>query len=145
MIGVTVPNVSTWQLPCEAVHKDVLAISQRVKNYETLVLALKDRFAPPSQAEIYRIQMLERRQIAGETCPSELGQAIQRLAYMAYPTATFEFRESLARDHFVDALENSEMRIRNGIKQSQPRSLNDAVILAVELEAHSFYLMISCT
>lgn len=53
---------------------------------------------------------------------------------MAYPTTTFEFRESFARDHFVDALDNSEMRIR--IKQSRPRSLNDAVILAVELAAH---------
>lgn len=97
------------------------------------MLALEDRFAPPSQAELYRVQMRERRQRAGETF-SELRQAIQRLANMAYPTATFEFRESLARDHFVDALDNSEMRIR--IKQSRPRSLNDAVILAVELAAH---------
>lgn len=77
--------------------------------------------------------MREHRKNAGETF-SELGQAIQRLANMAYPTATFEFRDTLARDHFVDALDNSEMRIR--IKQSRPRSLNDAVILAVELEAH---------
>ena len=102
-------------------------------DYETLVLALEDRFAPPSQAELYRVQMRERRQRAGETF-SELGQAIQRLANMAYPTATFEFRDMLARDHFVDALDNSEVRIR--IQQSRPRSLNDAVKLAVELEAH---------
>lgn len=102
-------------------------------DYETLVLALEDRFAPPSQAELYRVQMRERRQRAGETF-SELGQAIQRLANMAYPTATSEFRDTSARDHFVDALDNPEMRIR--IKQSRPRSLNDAVILAVELEAH---------
>lgn len=77
--------------------------------------------------------MRERRQIADKTF-SELRQVIQRLANMTYPTATFEFRESLARDHFVDALDNSEMRIR--IKQSLPRSLSDAVILAVELESH---------
>uniref|UniRef100_K1Q3H1 Uncharacterized protein n=1 Tax=Magallana gigas TaxID=29159 RepID=K1Q3H1_MAGGI len=77
--------------------------------------------------------MRERRQRAGETF-SELGQAIQRLANMAYPTATFEFRDMLARDHFVDALDKPEMRIH--IKQFRPRSLNDAVILAVELEAH---------
>lgn len=99
-------------------------------DYETLVLALEYRFSPPSQAELYMVQMRERRQIAGETF-SELGQ---RLANMVYPTATFEFRESLAREHFVDALDNSEMRIR--IKQSRPRSFNDAVILAVKLEAH---------
>lgn len=34
----------------------------------------------------------------------------------------------------MDPLGNSEMRIR--IKQSRQRSLNDAVMLAVELEAH---------
>lgn len=97
------------------------------------MLALEDRFAPASQAELYRMQMRERRQIAGETF-SELGQDIQRLANMAYPTVTFEFRESLAREHFVDALDYSEMRIC--IKESRPRSLKDAVILAVELDAH---------
>lgn len=30
-------------------------------DYETLVLALEDRFAPPSQAELYRVQMRKRR------------------------------------------------------------------------------------
>lgn len=93
------------------------------------MLALGDRFAPPSQEELNR----EHRQMAGKTF-SDLGQAIQRPANMAYSTATFEFRESLAREHFVDALDYSEMRIC--IKESRPRSLKDAVILAVELDAH---------
>lgn len=103
-------------------------------DFDSLVQALEDRFAPPSQTELYRVQMRERRQRAGETLP-ELGQAIQRLAYLAYPTASTEIRETLAKDQFVDALVDSEMRIR--IKQSRPRHLNDAIQLAVELEAYN--------
>ncbi|XP_065921922.1 uncharacterized protein [Magallana gigas] len=75
--------------------------------------------------------MKERRQRAGESLP-ELAQAIRRLANLAYPTANLEIRETLSRDQFVDALIDSDMRIR--IKQSRPTNLNEAVKLAVELE-----------
>jgi hypothetical protein len=54
---------------------------------------------------------------------------------LAYPTATAEIRETLTKDQFVDALVDSEMRIR--IKQARPRNLNDAIQLAVELEAYN--------
>ena len=43
-------------------------------------------------------------------------------------------RETLAKDQFVDALANSDMRLR--IKQARPVNLNDAVRHAVELEAY---------
>ena len=42
-------------------------------------------------------------------------------------------RETLAKEQFIDALVNSDMRLR--IKQARPSSLNDAVRHAVELEA----------
>ena len=103
-------------------------------DYHSLIKALEDRFAPPSQTELYRVQMRERRQRAGESLP-ELGQAIRRLANLAYPTATAEIRETLSKDQFVDALVDSEMRIR--IKQARPKNLNDAIQLAVELEAYN--------
>jgi chromosome segregation ATPase len=101
-------------------------------DYHTLIKALEDRFAPPCQTELYRVQMRERRQRAGESLP-ELGQAIRRLANLACPTATAEIRETLSKDQFVDALFDSEMRI----KQARPRNLNDAIQLAVELEAYN--------
>jgi uncharacterized C2H2 Zn-finger protein len=103
-------------------------------DYLTLVKALEDRFEPPGHMDIYRAQMRERRQTAGESLP-ELGQAIRRLANLAYPTATAEIRETLSKDQFVDALVDSEMRIR--IKQARPRNLNEAIQLAVELEAYT--------
>ena len=103
-------------------------------DYQTLLRAREERFAPPSQTELYRVQMRERHQRAGESLP-ELGQAIRRLANLAYPTAPTEIRETLSKDQFVDALQDSEMRIR--IKQARPKYVNDAIQLAVELEAYN--------
>jgi hypothetical protein len=75
------------------------------------VKVLEERFAPPSQIEMYRVQMKERRQKPGKTLP-ELGQAIRRLANLAYPTASSDIIETLSKDQFVDALVDSQMQIR---------------------------------
>ncbi|KAK3090376.1 hypothetical protein FSP39_011314 [Pinctada imbricata] len=101
--------------------------------YNKLTSALRDRFSPPDQMELYKIQLKERRQKATESLP-ELGQHIRRLTNLAYPTVPQDVREALAKDQFIDALCNSDMRIR--IKQSRPRNLNAAVRHAVELEAY---------
>ena len=102
-------------------------------DYDNLVQALEERFAPPNQNELYRVQLKECKQRATETLP-ELGQAIRRLTNKAYPKAPSEVKETLAKEHFLDALINSEMRIR--IKQSRPENLHQAICLAVELEAY---------
>jgi hypothetical protein len=47
------------------------------------VKALEERFAPPNQAELYRVQLTERRQKQAESLP-ELGQAIRKLVYFCY-------------------------------------------------------------
>jgi hypothetical protein len=103
-------------------------------DYQTLVKALEDRFEPPNQTELHSAQMRERQQRTGESLP-ELGQAIRRLANLAYPTATTQIRETLSKEQFVDTLVESEMRIR--IKQAGPRNLNDAIQLVIELEAYN--------
>ncbi|XP_053373939.1 uncharacterized protein LOC128546704 [Mercenaria mercenaria] len=54
---------------------------------------------------------------------------------MAYPTAPNDVRETLTKEQFMDALINSDMRIR--VKQARPINLNDAVRHAVELEAYN--------
>jgi hypothetical protein len=41
-------------------------------------------------------------------------------------------RDTLAKQHLIEALADSEMRIP--IKQSRPQNFNDAIRLAVELE-----------
>ena len=52
---------------------------------------------------------------------------------MTYATAPIDVRETLAKEQFIDCLHSSDMRLR--IKQARPKSLNDAVRHAVELEA----------
>jgi len=107
-------------------------IASKSSDYDGLVKALEERFAPPNQTELYRIQLKDRRQKASESM-AELGQDIRRLANLAYPSAPADVRETLAKEQFVDALVNSEMRLK--IKQARPSDLNDAVRHAVELEA----------
>ena len=89
--------------------------------------ALEQRFVPPNQTELYRVQLTERRQKPAESLP-ELGQAIRRLVNLVYPTVPENVRDTLAKQHLIEALAESEMRIR--IKHN----LNDAIRLAVELE-----------
>ena len=101
-------------------------------DYGDLVRALEERFAPPNQTELYRVQLRERRQKASESM-AELGQDIRRLTNLAYPKAPSDVRETLAKEQFVDSLVNTEMRLK--IKQARPVDLNDAVRHAVELEA----------
>ena len=102
------------------------------RNYGELIKALEDRFALANQTELYRVQLRERRQKATETLP-ELGQTIRWLTHFAYPTAPIDVRETLAKEQFIDALVDADMRLR--IKQARPQTLNDAIRLAVELEA----------
>ncbi|CAC5370906.1 unnamed protein product [Mytilus coruscus] len=102
--------------------------------FSDLVYALEERFAPSGQTELYRVQFKERRQKASETLP-ELGQSVRRLSNLAYPTAPLELRDTLTKEQFLDALVDSEMKLR--IKQSRPKGLNDAIRLAVELEAYN--------
>ena len=109
-------------------------LSTKTNNYTELSWALQERFAPPNQTELYRVQLRERRQKATETL-SELGQDIRRLTNLAYPTAPADLRETLSKEQFIDALISSDMRIR--IKQTRPVDLNDAIRHAVELEAYN--------
>ena len=102
------------------------------QDYKELVKSLEERFSPSNQTELYRTQLRERRQKAIETL-SELGQDVRRLVNFAYPTAPKVVRETLAKEQFIDALIDVDMRSR--IKQARSVSLNDAVRHAVELEA----------
>ena len=86
-------------------------LRDRTPKYRELVKVLEERFAPPSQTELFRVQMIEQRQKPCETL-LELGQVIRRVANLAYPTGSSNIRETLSKDQFVDALVDSEMRIR---------------------------------
>jgi hypothetical protein len=102
------------------------------RTYRELSDALESRFAPANQTELYRAMLREKRQKPQESLP-ELGESIRRLAHLAYPTAPGDVTEMIANDRFVDELANFDMRLR--IQQSRPKSLDDVIRFAVEIEA----------
>jgi hypothetical protein len=93
--------------------------------------ALEEQFLPSNQAKLHRDQLRERRQRPSDTLP-ELGQYIRRLTNLAYPTTPTEVREIPAKEQFIDALKNSDIRLR--VQQARPTYLNDAIRHAVELD-----------
>ena len=75
-------------------------------NYHELVSALMRRFSPTNQSEIFKVQLKSRTRKPKGTLP-ELAQAVRRLTRQAYPTAPSDFLESLAKECFVEALDDS--------------------------------------
>ena len=104
----------------------------RRRNYTALTAALGQRFGPENQTELFRVQLKNRVRKREETLP-ELAQAIRRLTRQAYPSADYQLQETLAKENFIDSLQDADIRWR--VFQSRPDSLEDAVRVAVELEA----------
>ncbi|CAG2216695.1 unnamed protein product [Mytilus edulis] len=77
-------------------------------NFVQLTAALASRFQPENQAEMYRAQMKSKIRGRTEQIPV-LGQDIKRLVRLAYPSAPMEVRDYLARDCFIDSLNDADM------------------------------------
>ena len=105
--------------------------SHKRRNYENLTDALTRRFGSKNQTELHRVELKNKQRKKGETLP-ELAQSVRRLSKLAYPDAKSDLQEALARDHFIDALADSDLRW--GIYQTRPKCLNDAVKTAIEFE-----------
>ena len=82
---------------------------------------------------MFRAQLKSR--VKGKTeSISELSQAIKKLSRQSYPNASLDVIEALALDHFIDALTESDIRLR--IREVGPKSLTEAEAMAIRLEAH---------
>ena len=101
-------------------------------DYTSLVSALSARFEPDDQADVYLAQIRSRTRKKSESLP-ELGQEMKRLARHALPLAPAEVREWLALTHFMEALEDEF--IEYAVKQAKPKTVDEAVKAAVEIEA----------
>lgn len=102
------------------------------QNYVALVAALERRFGSEEQSELHRVQLRSRLRNKGESLP-ELAQAISRLTREAYPSADWVMRDMLAMENFVDCLD-TDLRLK--VVQTRPRSMDQAVKIATELEAY---------
>lgn len=102
------------------------------RSYVELSTALSRRFGSENRTELFRVQLKNLVRKRDQSLP-ELAQYIKRLSRKAYPNAPRDLLETLCRDHFIDALTDSDMRLR--IQQAHPKTIDDATKLSVELDA----------
>ena len=112
-------------------------VATKWRNYEALTEALEARFVSQHRTEMYRAQLRCRLRGHEEMLP-ELFQAVQRLACQAYPAAPSSLQDTLARDHFIDALPDSDV-VAHSASQAQmsKRSIDDS---PRGLEEGAFYV-----
>ena len=67
-----------------------------------------ERYRDFSVEKIQRAEYIRRR----DECLPELAENIERLTRLAYSNAAVEMIKVLAKDQFVDALHNEEMRLK---------------------------------
>ena len=101
-------------------------------HYESLVSVLSARFEPDYQADMYLAQIRNRTRQKSESLP-ELGQAIKRLARYAFPSAPSSVRQWLSLTQFTEALNNESLEY--AVKQARPKTVDEAVKVAMETEA----------
>ncbi|XP_041460620.1 uncharacterized protein LOC121411815 [Lytechinus variegatus] len=106
-----------------------LSPSQRV-NYEFLVAALTTRYASRGQAELNRLKLKNRRQGVEETL-TELAHSVKCLIRKVYPGASEDTRRTLAKDSFVDALKDAEVRFE--VMKAQCETIDDALVIAARI------------
>ena len=103
------------------------------RDFDTLVEKLANRFGSVNRSEIFRTQLKSRVRNKGESIP-ELAQAVKKLVRQAYPGVNKDVIETLSIDHFIDALRDSEIRLR--VREFGPKTLGDAERTALRLESH---------
>ena len=108
-----------------------LATSVR-ENYTTLKGALREKFVPKERIELHKAEFRARHRERDEKLP-DLASSLRRLVSRAYPEAVLDLQDSLAKDQFIDALEDREIRMK--LRESGPKTLDEAVSRALQIEA----------
>ncbi|CAC5404142.1 unnamed protein product [Mytilus coruscus] len=107
--------------------------SHERRDFHSLVKALNNRYGSVNKAEIFRAKLLTRVKRENESL-SELAQSIKKLTRQAYPGAPTSVTDTLALDHFIDSLNDPDLRLR--VREARPRDVNEAEVLAVRLETY---------
>jgi len=102
-------------------------------SYHKLIKRFKSRFGTEGQSSLYRSQMRTRKRAKKEPLQT-LYHDINRMAGLAYPGKSSIHRELAAIDAFIDALGDSNMRMR--VRDKEPKSLDHALHIALLAEAN---------
>lgn len=103
------------------------------RDFNSLVEILRARFGTKNKAEIFRSQLKSISRGKEQSLP-ELAQKIRKLTRQAYPDANSELIEILSLDHFVDSLDDADIRLR--LRECCPKTMSEAETIAVRLETH---------
>ena len=94
--------------------------------------ATSEKFVPKEWIELHKAEFCARRRELDEKLP-DLASSLQRLIDKAYPEVIPDLQDSLAKDQFIDTLEDREIRMK--IPESSPKTLDEAVSQALQIEA----------
>ena len=103
------------------------------RDFNSLVEKLQTRYGSENKSEVFRTQLKTRTRSKTESI-SELAHAVKKMTRQAYPTGSPDVIESLAIDNFIDALNDSEIRLR--LSEVSPKNLSEAQKIAIRMEAH---------
>ncbi len=81
------------------------------EDYAKLVMALTSRFGITHQSDLARGKLKTRIKKREESLP-ELADSVESLTRKAYPDALNDLQDILARDNFIDALYQEDLRLR---------------------------------
>ena len=95
---------------------------------------LNNGFALVNRFEIFRKQLRSRVRNKGEPIP-ELAQSIKNLVRQAYPGVNKAVIETLSLDVFIDALKDSDIRLR--FRELGPKTFAAVENIALRLKSHN--------
>jgi len=103
-------------------------------SYQKLIKRLKGRFGTEGQSSLYRSQLRTRRRGKEETLQI-LYHDINKMAGLAYPGKSSIHKKLAAIDAFVDALNDSILRMR--VRDKEPKNFDHALHIALLAKANT--------
>ena len=80
-----------------------------------------ERFVPKEQIELHKAEFRVKRRKQDKKLP-DLASSLRRLISKVYPKAAADLQDSLAKDQFINALGDREIRMK--IHESGPKTFN---------------------
>ena len=82
------------------------------ENYAELKEALQEKFVPKESVKLHKTEFCARHCKWDKKLP-DLASSLRRLVIRAYPEAVPDLQDSLAKDQFIDALEDRQIQINS--------------------------------
>jgi len=106
---------------------------------DSVIELLRTRFGNELHIERFRAELRARWRKCGEPLQS-LYLDIVRMATLAHPNGDVNLTQHVAREAFINALDNSELQVN--IMEKQPATVEEALSIAIRLEAYEAALRI---